>query len=208
MIMFNKIKKNFFAGLLIIFPIVLTGIIFVFLIKKINENILVPLIEFLGLHFYNPYWVYGAKAVGFLLVILLVTLIGLAARLILLRKFFGFWERLLSKVPMIGKIYITIKEMSLAFLGQGRHVFEKVVLIEYPRKGIYSLGFLTSQGCKQIQEKIKSDVVHVFLPTTPNPTNGFFLVVPKNEVLPLEMSVTDGFKLVISGGTFSPPDKK
>ena len=206
--MFKRVKNNFLAGLLVIFPVVITVAILVFLAKIINRNILSPMLEISGINFYNPYWISAAKGAGFLIVILLITLIGLATRLIVLRNFFGFWERLLSKMPMVGKVYITIKEISRAFLGQGRHVFEKVVLIEYPRKGIYSLAFITSHGCREIREKTKSDIVHVFLPTTPNPTNGFFLAVPSNEVMPLEMSVADGFKLVVSGGTFSPPDKK
>ena len=193
---------------MVILPIILTVIIFSFLAKKITENIFTPMIEFLGLHFYNPYWIYTARVISFLIIIFLITLVGLATRLILLRNFFGFWERLLTRVPTIGKIYLTIKEISRAFLGQGKHLFEKVVLVEYPRKGVYSLGFITAQACKEIQEKTKSDAVYVFLPTTPNPTNGFFLVIPKNEVVPLEMSVADGLKLVVSGGTFSPPDKK
>ncbi|MBU3933593.1 MAG: DUF502 domain-containing protein [Candidatus Omnitrophica bacterium] len=205
--MFNKMKRNFLTGVVVILPTVLTVAIFVFLAKQVNENILAPIIKLLGLHFYNPYWTYISKAAGFLIIILVITLIGLATRLILLRNFFGFWERLLSKVPMIGKIYVTIKQISRAFLGQGKYVFEKVVLVEYPRKGIYSLGFVTAQSCREIQEKTRPGAVYVFLPTTPNPTNGFFLIVPKDEVLPLEMSVADGFKLIVSGGTFSPPSK-
>ena len=205
--MFNKIKNSFLAGLVVISPIILTIIIFTFLAEKINENILAPMIRLLGLHFYNPSWIYLARGLAFLIIIALVTLIGLATRLILLRNFFGFWESLLSRVPMIGKIYITIKEISQAFLGQGKHVFEKVVLVEYPRRGIYSLGFITTQVCKEIQEKTKVDTIYVFIPTTPDPTNGFFLAVPKEEVLPLEMSVADAFKLVVSGGAFSPPTK-
>ena len=206
--MFNKIKNNFLTGLVVIFPITLTIMILVFLVNKINENILNPMIKMLGFQFYNPYWVYAAKGAGFLIILLLIFLIGLATRMILLRNFFGFWEKLLSKVPMIGKIYVTIKEISRAFLGQGRQVFEEVVLVEYPRKGIYSLGFVTTQVCEEIREKTKSDTLYVFLPTTPNPTNGFFLIVPREEVLPLEMSVADGFKLVVSGGAFSPPFRK
>lgn len=206
--MLNRIKNNFLTGLVVILPVILTVAILTFLIRKINENILNPMVKILGIHFYNPYWTYLTKGAAFVVFILLIALIGLATRLILLRKFFGFWEKLLSRVPMMGKIYVTIKQMSLAFLGQGKYVFEKVVLIEYPRKGIYSLGFVTAQGSKEIEEKTKSDIVHVFLPTTPNPTNGFFLAVPKKEILPLEMSVADGFKLVVSGGAFSPPEKK
>ena len=206
--MLNRIKNNFLTGLVIVLPIILTIVILSFLIGKINENVLNPMIKVFDFDFNNPYWIYLARIIGFLITILLITLIGTAARLILLRRFFGFWEKLLSYVPMIGKIYLAIKEMSRAFLGQGKHVFEKVVLIEYPRKGIYSLGFLTAEGCQEIQEKTKRNVVYVFLPTAPNPTNGFFLVVPRKEILPLEMSVADGFKLVVSSGTFSPPLKK
>lgn len=206
--MFNKMKNCFLTGLIIILPVALTIAIITFLAKQINENMLNPMMKFLGLHFYNPYWTYAAKALGFIVTILLIALVGAATRLILLRNFFGFWERLLSRVPTIGKIYLTIKQISRAFLGQGKHVFEKVVLVEYPRKGIYSLGFVTAQGCEEIQRKIGSEVIYVFLPTAPNPTNGYFLVVPKEEVVPLEMSVADGFKLVVSGGTFSPPTNK
>ena len=108
---------------------------------------------------------------------------------------------------MVGKIYITIKEMSRAFLGQDKQIFEQVVLVEYPRKGVYSLGFITTKACREIQEKTQADVVYVFLPTVPNPTNGYFLIVPKDRIMPLEMSVADGFKLVVSGGTFSPPTR-
>lgn len=205
--MLNRIKNNLLTGLVVILPIILTVTIFMFLARQINESMLTPVIKFLGLGFHNPYLKYGAKVVAFLIIIMFTALIGLATRLILLRKFFGFWEKLLSKVPMVGKIYVTIKEMSRAFLGQGKQVFERAVLIEYPRKGIYSLGFVTAQGCKEIREKTKANIVYVFLPTTPNPTNGFFLAIPKNDVLPLEMSVADAFKLIVSGGTFSPSEK-
>lgn len=205
--MIKNLKNNFFTGLVVILPIVLTIMIFSYLTKIINQRLLNPMFQLLGLDFSNPYWAYLAKASGFVIIILLTIVIGLATRLILLRNFFGFWERILAKVPMVGKIYLTIKEISRAFLGQGKQAFSQVVLVEYPRKGIYSLGFLTAQVCREIQEKTRSDVVHVFLPTTPNPTNGFFLVLPKKDVLPLKMSVADGFKLIVSGGTFSPPDK-
>lgn len=205
--MFNRIKNNFFTGLVVILPIVVTWIILTFLFGKINQDILSPLFKLLNVDFKSPYWIYLTKVWAFLMIILLISLIGWTTRVILLRKFFGFWEKLLSKVPMIGKVYLTIKQISLAFLGQGKYVFEKVVLIEYPRKGIYSVGFVTAQGCKQINEQAKSETVHIFLPTTPNPTNGYFLAVPKKDVLPLEMSVADGFKLVVSGGAFSPPVK-
>ena len=127
--MLNKVKNDFLAGLVIILPIFLTIAILGFLARQVNEKILNPMLEFFGLYFYNPCWTYAAKAVGFVITILFVVLIGAATRLILLRKFFGFWEKLLSRVPTIGKIYLTIKQISRAILGQGKHVFEKVVLL-------------------------------------------------------------------------------
>ncbi|MBN2096891.1 MAG: DUF502 domain-containing protein [Candidatus Omnitrophica bacterium] len=205
--MLKKIKNDFFAGILVILPLVITAAVFTFLVDKINEKILNPMLEILGVSFFNPYWNYLAKGIGFIILILSIIIIGWAARLIFLRRFFGFWEKLLLRVPMMGKIYATIKEISQAFLGQRKQIFEQVVLVEYPRKGIYSLGFVTASGSREIQEKTKADIVYVFLPTTPNPTNGFFLVVPKEEIIGLEISVADAFKLIVSGGTFRPYEK-
>ncbi|MFC1631800.1 DUF502 domain-containing protein [Candidatus Omnitrophota bacterium] len=203
--MLKRIKNNFLTGLVVLLPVVLTVTIFTFLVKQINTKVLSPMLNFFSLHFYNPYWTYAAKGLAFLLAIFLIIVVGSATKLILLRNFFSFWERLLFKVPTIGKIYSTIKQISRALFGQGKHVFEQVVLIEYPRKGIYSLGFVTSSACAEVKNTTGLDAVYVFIPTTPNPTNGFFLVVPKDEVLPLELSVADAFKLVVSGGTFTPP---
>ncbi|MBN3038851.1 MAG: DUF502 domain-containing protein [Candidatus Omnitrophica bacterium] len=205
--MLNKIKSSFFTGLVLILPLVLTIAIISGLVKQINEKVLSPAIELLGLTFYNPYWTHMAKAIAFVMAILLIALVGAATRSFLLRKFFGFWEGILAKVPAIGKIYTTIKEISRALLGQGKLVFEKVVLIEYPRKGVYSIAFLTQEASKEIKEKTASEAVYVFLPTTPNPTNGYFLVIPKNDIIPLNMSVAEGLKLVVSGGTVTPADK-
>ena len=205
--MWNRIKNSFLTGLVVVLPIIITIAIFTFMGRKVNEKILIPVIKMSGLDFSNPHWVYLAKFSSFLIIILLIALIGAATRFIVLRRFFGFWERLLLRLPTIGKIYTTVKEISRAFLGQGRQVFEKVVLVEYPRKGIYSLGFVTTQTCKEIQKKASSDSIYVFLPTSPNPTNGFFLILPKSEIVPLEMSVADGFKLIVSVGTFTPAEK-
>ena len=94
--------------------------------------------------------------------------------------------------------------MSRAFLGQGKHVFEKVVLIEYPRKGIYSLGFLTAEACAEIQEKTKSEIVYVFVPTTPNPTTGYLQLVPAERVHILDMATEEAMQLIMSAGLVAP----
>lgn len=190
---------------MVILPTVLTVVIFGFVIKQINTRILNPILELFNVDFSSLFWINIAKGIAFLSVIIITVLIGMATRLILLRKFFGFWENLLARVPMIGKIYLTIKEISRASLGEGKLFFKKAVLFEYPRSGLYSLGFVTMDNCcEEFRNKIKADSVHVFLPTSPNPTSGFFVIVPKKEVIPLDMSVTDAFKLIVSGGAFLP----
>lgn len=206
--MIKNLKNSFFTGLILLLPIIITVALFTFLVKYVNDKLLAPIISLFGLDLYNAnWWIYAVKFVAFIVTLLLIALIGAATRLLLLRNFFGFWETLLSKVPIVGKIYLAIKEISRAFLGQNRAVFEQVVLLEYPRKGIYSIAFLTQEACEEINKKTNTQGVYVFLPTTPNPTNGYFLIVPKKDIIPLKMSVADGLKLVISGGTFSPTIK-
>lgn len=205
--MWKKIKGSFLTGLVVILPIILTIAILNFLVRQINTKVLIPFIRTIGLDFYSPHWMHLAKGASFLIIILLIALIGGATRLLILRKFFSFWEGLFLRVPTVGKIYITIKQISQAFLGQGKQVFKQVVLVEYPRKGIYSLGFVTTESCAEIKQKTSTDSIYVFLPTSPNPTNGFFLILPKKTVIPLKLSVADGFKLIVSGGTFTPEEK-
>lgn len=203
--MFNKIRNNFITGLAIIFPLAITIIIIRFLAIKINSYILNPLVGFLNL---NPYLtehsIYIAKVLGFLIVILLISLVGWAASIIFLRRLFAFGERIFVRVPMIGKIYSVTKEIGSAFLGHGKAFFKKVVLIEYPRKGVYSIGFTTGEGKGEIKNTAGVELMNVFVPTTPNPTSGIFLLVPKDEVRVLDMSVEEGLKTVVSSGTITP----
>ncbi len=135
---------------------------------------------------------------------MIISLIGLGARVLALRKAFGFGEKVFSKVPMAGKIYNTTKQISRAFLGHGKSVFKKVVLIEYPRKGLWSIGFMTDTMHGEITDKTRKKLISVFVPTTPNPTSGIYLVVPQEEARMLDMSVEEGLKLVVSGGAVIP----
>lgn len=202
--MFNKIRNNFITGIAIIFPITITIVIIRFLVMKINSYVLNPMIRFLAI---NPYLsqhsIYISKVLIFLIVILLISFIGWMASIIFLRKFFGFGEKIFVKVPMIGKIYSVTKEIGSAFLGHGKAFFKKVVLVEYPRKGSYSIGFMTGEGNSQIKNVTGMELVNVFIATTPNPTSGIFLLLPKDEVKILDLTVEEGLKLVVSSGTIS-----
>ncbi len=203
--MWKKLRNGFFTGIAVLLPAVLTIIIIKWAVTKLNNLILEPLILFLqpfALDIKFPHLLILIKGFLFLLIILLIALIGLAAKNLAVRRLFSFWERLLFRIPFISKVYITIKQISSAFLGEKRRIFQRVVLIEYPRRGLYCVGFVTSRLQKRIQNKIPflKNGVNVFIPTTPNPTSGFLLVVPEEDVIPLDISVEEGMKLVISGG--------
>ncbi|MCK4423897.1 MAG: DUF502 domain-containing protein, partial [Candidatus Omnitrophica bacterium] len=138
----------------------------------------------------------------------MVVVVGFMTRMIVVRKMISYGEDLLYRLPFVNKVYSTIRQISRAFLGSRKNVFQKAVMLEYPRKGIYSIGFLTGQSSGEIQVKIKSTVFNVFVPTTPNPTSGVFLIVPEKELIVLEMTVEEAIKLVISGGAVTPDYKK
>jgi len=118
---------------------------------------------------------------------------------------FNFFEGILVKVPLINLVYNTVKQIVDTFSQQNNAIFQEVVLIEYPRKGVYAVGFLTNQAKGEIQEKTGENLVNVFVPTTPNPTSGFLLMLPNDAVIPMEMTIAEGMKLIISGGAVAPP---
>ena len=142
-----------------------------------------------------------------LLVILLVSLLaflGLAARSLLVKRVISFFEGLLARVPIVSNIYSALQQLSETFIAKKKHVFQRAVLLEYPRKGVYALGLVTSQAQGEVQKKISSSLINVFIPTTPNPTSGFLLMVPESDTIALDMSVEDGMKMIISGGAITP----
>ena len=204
--MLAKVRNNFITGVAIIFPAAITVIIMRYLFILVNRSILNPLIGILKLSPISmELGIYIAKTLIFIIVVFLICVVGWAANIIFLRKLFGFGEKIFVKVPMIGKIYSVTKEIGSAFLGRGKAFFKRVVLIEYPRKGIYSIGFTTGEGTGEVRDAAGEEVVSIFLPTTPNPTSGIFLLVPKLEAKFLDMSVEEGLKIVVSSGSIMPP---
>lgn len=187
--MFAKLRRYFFTGFLLILPTTLT-VYFVLSVFFYIDNIL-----------YRYIRVHG---IGFLIIVVFITLLGLLATNIIGRKLISLWHALLTRTPLVNKIYTTVHQMSDALLGGNKGIFKSVVLVEYPRKGLYSLGFISNEAEGEIQKKTKETVVAVFVPTTPNPTSGILIFVPKEDLVYLEMSVEDGMKAVISGGIFHP----
>jgi uncharacterized membrane protein len=186
----TRIRNDFFTGLAILLPIAITLAVLDFILKALNRQMLEPIANLFRPHLTGHYVTLAAKMVILILIFMGVTFIGFAGRLLIVRRFFMFWERIVMRVPMVSKIYGGTKQLSKAFLGEGRTVFKGVVLIEYPRKGIYSIAFITKDGSKkELIDASGEDLVSLFFPTTPNPTSGIFIAVPRENVKVLDISV-------------------
>jgi uncharacterized membrane protein len=150
-------------------------------------------------------WFLDVPGVGFVLFFAVVILVGIFATNLIGRRLISIGESIMTRIPLANRIYKAVQQISTAFLGSNRSIFHTVVLIEYPRKGIYSLGFLTTEGAGEVQHKTEKQVACVFVPTTPNPTSGMLVFVPHDQLIHLDMTTEDGLKLVVSGGVVAPP---
>lgn len=194
------IKRNFLAGILVLLPISLTIYVIVFLFKLVDR--------FLGYlpTKYNPqtYLPFHIPGLGFILLVFIIFFIGLLVRNYIGHKLVDMWEQLVGRIPFIRSIYIATKQLAETIFLKTNTNLKRVVLVEYPRKGLYALGFTTGITKGEIQDKTHKKVINVFVPTTPNPTSGFYLLVPEEDLKYLEMAVEDAFKLLISGGIITP----
>jgi uncharacterized membrane protein len=143
--------------------------------------------------------------VSMLFILVLITLVGWVSKYFFGKFLFKFAEGLIDRVPFVRTIYKSLKQVVKTFSESNMSAFSKVVLVEYPRKDSYAIGFLTSDVGGEVQSKTGQYVVNVFIPTTPNPTSGFLLMIRREDIIELEMSVGDGIKMVISGGIVVPP---
>lgn len=199
----NKFFVNFLNGMVLLLPVTITVAVLRFLMVKVNHAILNPLLKFFA-PIAGGHNVYIAKTLIFVLVIFAVTMIGWGAKILVINKFFSFGERLIIRVPIMGRIYNATKQIFSSLFGQGKTIFKQVVLVEYPRKGLYAIGFTTGAARGEIKDLVGENSINVFVPTTPNPTSGIFIVVPQESVQILKMGVEEGMKLIISGGAVYP----
>jgi uncharacterized membrane protein len=201
----RTILKNYFiTGLLVILPIFITGYVIWFLIRAM-DNILKYIPEkYLPETYLNIY----IPGLGLILGVILILLVGVLGRNIAGRTVLQSWDNLIDRIPLARIIYSSVKQLLQAFFIQNSDAFQRVALVEYPRRGIYVLGFITGQSKGEIQEKTEKNMINVFIPTTPNPTSGFYVLFPEEELTVLDMSVEDAFKLLISGGIVSPHELK
>ncbi|MCD5390844.1 DUF502 domain-containing protein [candidate division NPL-UPA2 bacterium] len=199
----TRLRNNFIAGLMVVIPLGVTVWIVSIIVRWLDRLIKVLLPSRLEKIFQQeqPYlW----KGIAILAILILMMLIGMFARNIVGRKLIGLWEKLLNRIPLVNRIYGALQQMSQAFLGERRTGFSRVVLFQYPRVGLYILGLVSGEGGEEIKEKTGEKMLSVFVPTTPNPTSGLLILVPEKDTIPLKMTVEEGLKLLISGGTVIP----
>jgi uncharacterized membrane protein len=199
-------QANFLAGLAIVMPAVISFAVLIWLFGTVS-NITNTLLIFLPVKLThrddgNMYWYWSLVALA--LAVFLIGVVGLLARNYLGKRVIEWTDSTLLRIPLLNKIYGATKQVNDAFSSGNKTAFRTVVLVEYPRPGVYSVGFITSEPNEEIVSKTKEKVVCVFVPTTPNPTGGFLLLVPEEQVTKLEMSVADGIKYVISLGAINP----
>jgi len=202
--MFSRLRTNFFTGLLVITPLMITLWVIYFITIKLNQLLLEPVMDILRIWVKAENLELLTKLFIFIVFLMLITFVGFATRLLIFRNIFGFGEKLLYRVPMISPIYKAAKDIFSAFFLKKDAIFKKVVLVEYPRKGIYSIGFMTADTIGPVGDGVGRPAVNVFVPSTPNPTTGMMILVPVEEVIELDISVSEAVKMILSGGAVNP----
>ena len=194
------IQKYLLAGLLVLVPIGITIWVLHFLITSLDQTI------FLLPEYWRPTF-NGDKIPGmgiiFAFVLLFVT--GVIASNVFGKQFVKVWDRLVNRIPVVGGIYKSVKQLTDPVLSENGQAFSKAVLIEFPHPGLHSIAFLTNKVEGELRTKLGEDHVAVYIPTTPNPTGGYMLLVPKARLVPLDMSVDQALKYIISMGVAAPP---
>lgn len=193
-----RLRAYFFAGILITAPIAITFYLAWMVITFVDAKV-TPLIP----DAYNPQrW--GVPGVGLLIIVVLLTVIGALTAGWVGRALVRAGEVVVTRMPVIRSIYSATKQIFETVLAQKSNAFREVVLIEYPRRGIWTLAFLAGTTSGEVQHVTQDDLVNVFIPTTPNPTSGFLLFLPRRDIRRLDMTVEDGIKMVVSGGIITP----
>ena len=193
---FTRIRNNFIAGIVVLIPIGIT-LYLTLAIVKVSSNILPKEIN------PNSYLPYDIPGVEIIISLFLITLIGWLSLSFIGKKLLNIFDNILNKIPILRTIYSAFTQMLETFTSN-KVSKKNVVLVEYPRKGTWAVGFATNKNTGEIKNKIGQEVVNVFVPTTPNPTSGFLLMFPKEEVIFLDLTFEEASKFIVSAGTSNP----
>ena len=186
---FAKIRNNFIAGIVVLIPIGITLYLTIFFIR-VTGNIIPKELN------PNNYLPFNIPGVEILIALFFITLIGWLSLSFLGKKFFELFNRILKKIPILRTIYSAIGQMTESFTKTDNKQ-KSVVLLEYPRKGVWAVGFATKENTGIIKEKVKEELINVFIPTTPNPTSGFLLMIPKKDLIYLDVSFEQASKFIV-----------
>ncbi|GAB4312230.1 MAG: hypothetical protein Kow0059_02610 [Candidatus Sumerlaeia bacterium] len=193
----QRITQRVLTGTFLVFPFAATMIVLFWIING-SDKIVRALLNTVGL----PEHITWHPVFSVIAALMILYLIGMLSTLFVVRKLISFGESLVRRIPVVNFIYNTTKQIIEAISLQSRQSFKKVVLVEYPRKGVYAMAFMTGQTPREADDA--EPLINVFLPTTPNPTSGFFLLLPRTEVLDTNLTIEEGVKMIISGGILTP----
>ena len=207
----GRLRAYFLAGILVTAPLAITIVLASWLIEFVDSRI-VPLIPLR----YNPdfylkeYLGYeiGIPGLGLIVLFIFITLVGAMTAGFVGRILIKFSENMLNRMPIIRSVYGASKQILETVLKTQSNAFRQAVLVEYPRRGLWAIAFITGRTEGEVQNLVADDLINIFLPTTPNPTSGFLLFVPRDDLILLDMPVDEAIKMVISGGIVTPPDRR
>lgn len=196
----KHIKAYFITGFLVAVPLYITVYVLTLIVGFMDNvfNILPPVLR------PNTYLTVHIPGLGILFTIAGIFIIGLLTQNLIGKRLLGYAEKLLGRIPVVSIVYNGTKQFMETFFAKENQGLRKVVLVEFPRKGVYSIGFVTSKTRGEVKDKTEEGTVNVFLPTTPNPTSGFYMIFTESDVVPLEMKVEDAFKVIMTGGLVVP----
>lgn len=200
--MMPRFRRYFVAGLLVWLPLVATYFVLSVSIRFIDRTLLLLPPKF------RPENLIGFEipGLGVILTVLLILITGLIVANFFGRKLVSAWESLLSRIPLVSSVYGAVKQITSSLFSDASQSFREVVLVEYPRRGLWMLAFVTGDTPKKFQELIGGSMINIYVPTTPNPTSGYYLMVPPDEIIRLDIPVEVGLKMILSAGVVNPLD--
>lgn len=193
--MWKDIRTTLLTGLVVLLPTTLTLILIIWMLNRVDVIFRKPLELLIGFQIYG---------LGVFITLLLVFGAGFAARRLSWKNASSIPEFVFGRIPLVRTIYYSIKQLTETIYGSKKTSFREAVLVEYPSKGIYMIAFITSAGLLEVEEILGEEIVSLFIPTTPNPTSGLYIMLPKKDTISLKISVEDAIKLVVSGGIVKP----
>ncbi len=188
------LRKYFFVGLVVIAPVGLTAFVLVWVFQRIDSILGVPLRSALG---------FSIPGLGIVLLVIFLVLVGWLVHLAAGRQLLRWWNQALSRFPLTGRIYSAVSQIIQSMVGGRRRLFRRAVLVPYPTEGLWVIAFVTNEESAGMSKWVGEPCVNVFLPTTPNPTSGFMLIVPRSRLIEVDITIEEAMKLIVSGGAFS-----